>query len=333
MTLIEIQSMNSWTARAGGMPVGQTAGSTAQHFRSVGDFTVPGFTYRPPPYGRLAFRLCSEEAISSLFTSFAGRVLQAIGHTYLPVFRMADGEFAFMVGWESRRGRGLCHALSRAVRGQWWRDRLVGMHTMWGETYSPGALREARRRYKMAMQVVASRGVLAMYFARRPDAWGEAFFTPVCAWFDENRIRLDVENYIPFYSVYALLNGPFRRDLLGGRRILVVTHLTDRRKSAIEKGLLADGAASVQFAPVSYSGALLDTVDLARLEHPVDLALVAAGIGSVNVLCQLEPLAVPCLDCGIALECYVAPERRWERPFLIDDSRMTATDLDSKRLF
>ena len=44
-------------------------------------------------------------------------------------------------------------------------------------------------------------------------------------------------------------------------------------------------------------------------------------IGSVNVLVQLEPLAVPSIDVGISIECLIDPERRLERPFLLDDDR------------
>jgi hypothetical protein len=89
----------------------------------------------------------------------------------------------------------------------------------------------------------------------------------------------------------------------------------------------------VQFIEVSANAAMLDRVDLSGVQRSAELALVAAGIGSVNVLAQLEPLGIPAIDCGIALESYIDPNRRWERPFLIDASRTNADELAHMRQF
>jgi hypothetical protein len=66
---------------------------------------------------------------------------------------------------------------------------------------------------------------------------------------------------------------------------------------------------------------MFDDIDVAPFAGRVDLALVAAGIGSANVLMQLEPLAVPSIDTGITIECLIDPGKRLERPFLLDDDR------------
>jgi hypothetical protein len=53
----------------------------------------------------------------------------------------------------------------------------------------------------------------------------------------------------------------------------------------------------------------------------------------VNILDQLEPLGAPSIDCGIVLECYVDPARRWERPFLVGDDRAQPQVLAGNRRF
>ncbi len=173
-----------------------------------------------------------------------------------------------------------------------------------------------------SLERVAERGIIAAYFAVRGDGWGEAYFEPVCDWLDANHIGLNDDNYVPFYFVYAMLNDPRRSELYAGRRVLVVTHLTAEQMSAFERALLAEGAASVAFIPVSANKSLLDSIDPGTVTEAVDIAMVAAGIGSVNILAQLESLAIPCIDCGISLECLLDGTRRLERPFLVGDDRI-----------
>src|SRR5262249_20749194 len=91
------------------------------------------------------------------------------------------------------------------------------------------------------------------------------------------------------------------------------------RKDAITRGLTSIGATRVSFLPISKSGAMFDTVALGNVDKP-DIALVAGGIGSINIIKQLEPLQIPAIDCGITIECFIDPQRRRERPFLEDGS-------------
>ena len=53
----------------------------------------------------------------------------------------------------------------------------------------------------------------------------------------------------------------------------------------------------------------------------VDLVLVGAGVGKVNVLPQLEVLAVPCLDAGYLFEVWADPASGVERLYCIPDVR------------
>jgi hypothetical protein len=299
-------------------------GATEYGFRHVCEFALPGFTYRPAPYGGLGFRYRRVVDVVRMHDAFAERVHGAVGRSYLPIYRMADGEFNFIVG--ERLLIDDANQISRLKRSaRIWFRRISGQTaTYWGEAYGAANRQRALDRFEQTLRRVAGAGLIAPYFGVRSDGWGNAYFPPVCAWFDEHRIELTHDNYVPFYSVYALLSGPGRRELYGGRRILVVTHVTDSRQAAMTAGLLEEGAAAVDFLPISATQALLEDLDLSRVERAPDLVLVAAGVGSVSVLDQLQPLGVPGIDCGIALECYIDSSRRLERPFLVGDDRRAA---------
>lgn len=301
------------------------------------ELKLRGFDYPVQPYGGLAFRSFSPSSSQSQFDGFVQRVCQSVGRSYLPIYRIADGEFAFLVGWHASlsRGRGSNASLSLLRQLLSFLRRRVDRRassTIWGEAYETYEQGHARQRMQQGIQHVANHGILALYFAERADGWSEQYFIPMCKWFDSNEITLDEWNYVPFYFVYALLNGPARRCLYRDKHLLVVTHLTDSRKQIIEESLLQEGVRTVQFLAVSPNRSMFDHVDVSTIEPPVDLALVAAGIGSVNVIQQLEPLSVPCIDCGISIECLVDFNRRLERPFLLDDERIISTQVGTQSL-
>jgi len=296
-----------------------------------------GFDYPVPPYGGLAFRSFSSVSAQTQFDNFVERVYQSLGHAYLPIYRMADGEFSFLVGWRASTApqRGM-HAIPYYLRqiASQLRRQVLGhtSSTIWGEVYTQAEKARAQRIMQQGIRHIAEHGILALYFAQRADHWGEQYVRPVCDWFDSYGVRVVDSNYIPFYSVYALLNGPSRVRLYDGKHILVITHLTETRKSAIYRSLMQEGVASARFYEISSNHSMFDHIDVATIQQPVDLVLVAAGIGSVNILQQLELLSVPCIDCGISLDCLVDFNRRLERPFLLDNERIRTYQVDIRSL-
>jgi hypothetical protein len=284
---------------------------------------VQGFSYPTSPYGGLAFRSFTNDNSEMQFRSFADTVCGSVGHRHLPIYRMADGEFAFMVGWRPpilmSNQLSLPRRLRRVLAGLKRRASGSNSPTVWGETYRGEELDRARLRLEQSIQHVAEHGILALYLMERPDRWGEQYARPVSEWFVNRGIQITSQNYAPFYFVYALLNGPLRKHLYSGKHVLVVTHLTPQRMQAIERSLARENVSSVQFLSISQSHSMLDRIDLGVVQRSPDLALVAAGIGSASVIQQLQPLSIPCIDSGISLECLIDANRRVERPFLLDD--------------
>ncbi|MEZ0314470.1 MAG: hypothetical protein ACAI38_22095 [Myxococcota bacterium] len=283
------------------------------------DFSLRGF---PPwtQYGRFAFRSVTTAAADTQFDAFATRVIAATGKSYLPIYRMADGEFSLLLGY--RRPRGVGRSLRARAKGVLVegasRLRLRGFGTMWGERFSRAEILRARDRLAELLPALCNDGVVAAYFMHREDRWGDEYVEPMLRWFEQHGIALTERNYVPFYFVYALLNGPRRHELFGGRHVLVATFAESRRNEAIRKGLIATGAREVSFLPISRSRAMFDQVHHAGDDKP-DIALVAGGIGAINIIAQLANLSIPAIDCGITIECFIEPNRRRERPFLSTD--------------
>jgi hypothetical protein len=255
--------------------------------------------------------------------NFVDRIFNAIEkRQFLPVFRMADGEFNLALGypfgkpWYKRSIRQNLGILYRFLVENGVYSK-TGSSEYGYETYTKDELKLSRIVYTNTIKAVSEKGVLAIAFHDSP-AFSE--YPPrILAWFQNNQIRFDSANYAHFYSIYVLLHGSDRHRLFNQKRILVVTGLTEGKQEGIEKGLLREGAADVQFLGVSPSKALFDVLDLSSVRMPVDLVLVGAGVGSANILVQLEPLQTACLDVGFCLSTIANPDLRWNRPWCIPD--------------
>jgi hypothetical protein len=289
-----------------------------RRFLYLRDFAIAGYEDQSW-YGGLSFRMLDDEPVQAAFDRFAKRILDGIDRRqFVPVYRMADGELQFLTGKlpdvpdGTPPARKAVHALLQPARRV---SRTARFHTCWGEKYYFWQRNAAVERLRDSIRVIAKHGYLALYFAERADGWSVEYFEPACDWLDANGIEIHRDNYVPFYSVYGLLSGRTRHEIFRGRNVLVVTHLTEARRGAIEQGLRELGVRSVSFIGIPATGSLFETVDVSKAGQ-VDLALVAAGIGSAPILTQLAPLSVPALDVGIWIDCLVDPSRRRERPLL-----------------
>jgi hypothetical protein len=248
----------------------------------------------------------------------------AASRTYLPVYRMGDGEYTFALSgrsgmeWSAR-------SLSPRTVARLVRSMLTGRpgyHKSGSAEYGfeEYARHERPRAYDMfvdGLRRVAQRGILALALHDTPTYAG--YIKGILGWFDVNAVPLHRNNYYHVYSIYALMHGPDRLRLLKKKRVLVATGFTKEKRRGIEKGLAETAVADVQFLAISPQKSLLDVIDLSLVHEPVDIVLVGAGVGSVNILAQLEPLGVPCLDVGFVLSTLGNPELRWIRPFCVPD--------------
>jgi hypothetical protein len=286
--------------------------------------TLKEFNYHQP-YGPISHRFISSKNAQDQFEVFAVKLIESLGRKFLPIYRMADGEFSILINAiPSMLGAkiSLRQRVSEYKRYFIQKSNVSPFETCWGEKYTPSELKSIRTQMAVGVKSIARDGILAPSFAVRQDLWGAQYFHPMCAWFDDKNIQLSCDNYIPFYFVYAILSGPYRKLLFDKSKVLVVTGLTPSRKKMIHRGLLEEGASDIEFYDISASNSMHEIIDLNKINRSPDLILVAAGIGSVNILQQFKQVAVPTIDCGIILDCYTDSSHRYNRAFLLDDQRL-----------
>lgn len=236
---------------------------------------------------------------------FRARALESIGRRWLPVYRMADGEFTFMVGWlpegsTTLRGR---------ARDLLWRMGVYdprGRATMWGERYTEAERRSLAGEFVGDVETISRHGILAIYL----DAAGRMrrYVGPVCEWLVRAGVRLGEANYVPFPFVLGVLLGPGHEEFYRSRRILVASGADDRQCERIRETLALLGASDVKFLHLSRNKAMMDRVDVRPFRGGIDVALVAAGIGSARILCQMQELNTLCIDSGALINALANPE-------------------------
>lgn len=240
------------------------------------------------------------------FAAFREEALDAIGKRFLPIYRMADGEYRFLFG---RRLDWSRKSLWREVVGVGAEKlRLKNpdrWKTSWGETYAPQETRRLRGELLEHIRRLSRQGYLACYIN---DNGLNAFvqYNAVLEGFlAAQGITLHDGNYIPFHFAPALFINEGWQDFIKGRSLLIVTGLNDEKAEKIRQTLMTYGAGEVHFLPISATASLTERLDLSQIQAEIDIALVAAGIGSANVLRQLEPLQTLCVDIGGFMNCFV----------------------------
>jgi hypothetical protein len=313
----------------GGMSIAQGPEAlpvSCRVFPATVPFVVPGFErqHRSDDFALAPATIDSR----AWFDGFAGRVEAAVGRRYLPVCRLADGEYEFLFGpksWNPRLPRVRRAAAAARVTAWRWRHRSPGFHAETAPGISSGELTAAecqalRPVVRDDLEHIARHGILAMHLTYGREPFHEAYFPAIRAWVQQGKLALNELNYAPFYFVYALLRGPTATGLLGGRRLLVVHSAEGSKRDKICRSLMDLGAAGVEWLGVSPTRAFAEQLNVRSLGVRPDLCLVGAGIGKTRVLRQLEPLAVPCIDAGFTFEVWADADRQWDRPFMTPDT-------------
>lgn len=239
------------------------------------------------------------------FEEFRQKALAAVGCRFLPVYRMADGEYRFLMGRTYNWARRPSLTEFAAVTAEKLRLKDPdNWKTSWGETYTPAETRRLRAELIGHIRYLAERGYLACYLNDN----GLNAFTEhnrlLLRYFARHRIAFGMNSYIPFHFAPSLLISAGWRDFIAGRSILIVTGLNPDKEQRIARTLAAMGAGTVRFLPISAHSSMTDAIDLNAAGGVPDLCLVAAGIGSANILRQLEPLQTLTLDIGGLMNCF-----------------------------
>jgi hypothetical protein len=251
-------------------------------------------------YGGYLKAICFDSSDSiAIMTAFEQRIASSFGRQYFPVYRMADGEFRFLFGLKYNNRNYLSgNALLRYVKYEVFKAEW---RTSWGERYSNIRMNDLRRVLGYYVRnIVDSGGMLALYWNENGlNAFTE--YNDVLEFeFHKKGITLNSSNYLPFHACI----GAVARSIstwCAGRSILIVSGMSLDEYNALRNIMLKWGAKIISFLKCSSTGSLED--NLAGVENTipecgVDFCLVAAGIGSANILNKLCWLKCPIIDIG-----------------------------------
>jgi len=292
---------------------------------------------RPESHTQL---MLTNKRYQETFDEFFDTIMNGIERKiFIPVYRMADGEFKFvnkrllndytkseiLVSFKSK--------IKYFIKNNYMYGRRIKVNKFeilknifdpgyqivaHGEGYTRKEILHLKGLFPKWLKNVSENGKLALHFVKRENklVYEEAIYK-FMAWIDNNKIDINEKNYLPFYHVYAIVNGKRRTYLFKNRKILIVTNYDLKKKKLIEKYLYnKENVSKVSFIKISSNKSLIDRIDASQYIGKIDLALIGAGIGSINILLQLESLSVPCLDIGYALECMANDNLRKDRMFL-----------------
>ena len=289
-------------------------------------FRVPGFEGQ----SRATDFVLAPEPVdcAAWFGRFVDRVAAAVGKAWLPVCRMSDGEFMLLFGHQppSLRFPPMQRLKMRVRQGIGVvRRRLTGLRAQTAKGVSSGTMSYAEIRALAPVMAeeyaaIARSGILGLHLSYGKTPFQEQYFPAISRWLADQSISLTLDNYVPFYFVYALLRGAAFPRLVSGRRVLIVHSADGDKREAITAAILAANASGVEWLPISATRSFADTLDLGRLREQPDLCLLGAGIGKARLFSQLAPLGVPCIDAGFAFESWADPDKQWDRPYMTPDS-------------
>jgi hypothetical protein len=288
-------------------------------------FKIPGYAKHAHP----TWEAWAPQDLDSVewYHAFEQRVLGAVGREYLPIVRLADGEFSFLFGEIRANPR---WPLLKRLRHNWlqsYRRKLCRKNfqfrtrnTVSSANYTQEEWRVARVKYAEDLKWISEKGLLApqLAFLGRPTM--EQFQAQFKEWISDSEIALSMSNICQFYFVYALFLSQERPEILDGKRVLVVHGATGERQEKIQSALQAQGASKVGWLGISNDRSLFDRLDVQPYLGGYDLVIVGAGVGKPGVIRQLEPLSIPVIDIGYVFEIWIDSECRFRRPFCCSDA-------------
>ena len=244
--------------------------------------------------------------------TFRKLILSKMGKEYFPVYRMADGEYRFVMGRKYNWYRKPLWKEIVAVSAE--RLRIKNPNkwkTSWGEEYSPSKMKELRKKLIENIKFIAEHGILACYYNTNGLHAFEEYNKHLISFFKLNQIAFNRDNYVPFHFVCSILIKNGWQKFYKDRNFLIVTGSDECTETLIERQLLEMGVKRVYFIRISKTASMEDVIDLSEYNiKKIDLVLVAAGIGSANVIRQLKPLKTVVLDIGGFVNCFINPNER-----------------------
>jgi hypothetical protein len=214
---------------------------------------------------------------------------------------MADGEYHFLLGASFNKNHPKLFRSSIAFLLSKLQEFIVGpsIKNSWGETYTAQEVKKIKADYEAKLKKLTEGGILCPFIYENPiDSYTH---------YNKKAIRYLVRinafgnhNYYPFHFPMLMLSNPGWEIFIQNRRILVVTGNLAEKRDKIDQTLTELGASVVGFYEISANKAMTDKLNKKNLKNgeKYELVFVAAGIGSLNIISQLDWFKGPVIDIG-----------------------------------
>lgn len=289
---------------------------------------IPDFVSHSNPVlaNVLSFEKISTEV---WFAKFVNEVEDKIGKEYLPVMRMSDGEYAFLLGRKFPYfsiDNNIFSYLRQCISIFKWKYlykysfNAATLPNVSSGNYKLDEIDKQRKNIAEKIREISLKGYLALHLTFPMKPFQEHYHYSLSKWFSVNDIQLTKENYYPFYFVYALLRGPFKKRILANKNVLILHSAKGEKRNKIIDLLHKENVSSVIWHEISTNRSMFDKIDLKEKYFEADIAFIGAGVGKFNIFSQLEVLKIPCIDVGFVFEVWSEDNNKWLRPYMVNDS-------------
>jgi len=287
---------------------------------------IPGFNKHSQPVTANVLSF-SRKKSEDWFFEFVELIESKIGKEYFPVMRMSDGEYTFLLGpqFPFKQGYTFSHYVKMVLsvlKIKLFKKKTFQAATLPGVSsgnYNITEIVEQKESIIENIKFISQKGILALHLTFPLKPFQEHFHYSLKIWLKKNDIYLNQNNYFPFYFVYALLRGEHKSKILKNKTILILHSATGKKRNQIIASLKKEGVKEVIWHEISASRSMFDKISLDTNYYNANLALVGAGVGKFNIMAQLAPLNIPCIDAGYVFEVWANEENKWLRPYMVSD--------------
>lgn len=228
------------------------------------------------------------------FNDFVEDVIAAIGKSYYPVYRIADGELRFLFGprinWENKPFKSVMSYVKYKIFNANWK-------TSWGEKYDTPKKSELKNILIECILNIANNGKLAVYWNENGLNAFIEYNKVLIKSFKKIKISINRDNYVPFHFGQALIVNK-HPEIIKGRNVFFVAGLEEKEFKMLGENVIMLGANSFEYYKCSATSALTEDYTKISISDKPDIIFVAAGIGAAKVLSDLSFLNCPIIDIG-----------------------------------
>jgi len=256
------------------------------------------------------------------YNEFCDFVLKNLGKKFIPIIRLSDGEYEFLLGNKppvnDHKYFSFLKNYLLFLHKKLFKNNSFTAKTLPGVSsgeYTSQEINESLPSIEKNLKYLSKHGIFALHLTYSEKQFQERFHYPLKLYFDSLGININSNNYYPFYFVYAILMGPFSEKLFKNRKILVIHSAKGIKKKNITESLLMKGVIKIKWETISSSKSLTDNLFIDK-SIKFDFVLIGAGVGKLNQIISLSNLNVPLIDAGFCFEVWANKSNSSLRPMM-----------------